>query len=300
MNAVVARDLTRRFGSFTAVDHVCFSIPQGSVYGFLGPNGSGKTTTIRMLTGILEPTAGSAVILGLDIAGDRDAVKSRLGYMSQRFSLYDDLTVSENLEFYAGMFSLPRSVARGRIEEVVGMAGLSGRTRDLAGSLSGGIRQRLALGCAILHRPELLFLDEPTSGVDPVSRRRFWDIIYELAAGGTTIMVTTHFMDEAEHCDAIGFMFDGRLIASGTPRELKELLPGSSWELLSDHPMDLLEKLERRPGIVDASVHGRALHLQVESGWEDEVASMGANRIVPSLEDVFVHLVRKHRKERNS
>ncbi len=300
MDAVVARDLTRRFGSFTAVDHVCFSIPQGSVYGFLGPNGSGKTTTIRMLTGILEPTEGSAVILGLDIAGDRDAVKSRLGYMSQRFSLYDDLTVSENLEFYAGMFSLPRSVARGRIEEVVGMAGLSGRTRDLAGSLSGGIRQRLALGCAILHRPELLFLDEPTSGVDPVSRRRFWDIIYELAAGGTTIMVTTHFMDEAEHCDAIGFMFDGRLIASGTPRELKELLPGSSWELLSDHPMDLLEKLERRPGIVDASVHGRALHLQVESGWEDEVASMGANRIVPSLEDVFVHLVRKHRKERNS
>lgn len=300
MNAVVARDLTRRFGSFTAVDHVCFSIPQGSVYGFLGPNGSGKTTTIRMLTGILEPTEGSAVILGLDSAGDRDAVKSRLGYMSQRFSLYDDLTVSENLEFYAGMFSLPRSVARGRIEEVVGMAGLSGRTRDLAGSLSGGIRQRLALGCAILHRPELLFLDEPTSGVDPVSRRRFWDIIYELAAGGTTIMVTTHFMDEAEHCDAIGFMFDGRLIASGTPRELKELLPGSSWELLSDHPMDLLEKLERRPGIVDASVHGRALHLQVESGWEDEVASMGANRIVPSLEDVFVHLVRKHRKERNS
>jgi len=300
MNAVVARDLTRRFGSFTAVDHVCFSIPQGAVYGFLGPNGSGKTTTIRMLTGILEPTEGSAVILGLDIAGDRDAVKSRLGYMSQRFSLYDDLTVSENLEFYAGMFSLPRSVARGRIEEVVGMAGLSGRTGDLAGSLSGGIRQRLALGCAILHRPELLFLDEPTSGVDPVSRRKFWDIIYELAAGGTTIMVTTHFMDEAEHCDAIGFMFDGRLIASGTPRELKQLLPGSSWELLSDHPMDLLEKLERRPGIVDASVHGRALHLQVERGWEDEVASMGANRIVPSLEDVFVHLVRKHGKERNS
>lgn len=300
MDAVVTHDLTRRFGSFTAVDHVGFSIPQGSVYGFLGPNGSGKTTTIRMLTGILEPTGGSAVVLGLDLTRGREAVKSRLGYMSQRFSLYDDLTVSENLEFYAGMFSLPRSVARGRIEEVVGMAGLSGRTRDLAGSLSGGIRQRLALGCAILHRPELLFLDEPTSGVDPVSRRRFWDIIYELAAGGTTIMVTTHFMDEAEHCDAIGFMFDGRLIASGTPRELKELLPGSSWELLSDHPMDLLEKLERRPGIVDASVHGRALHLQVESGWEDEVASMGANRIVPSLEDVFVHLVRKHRKERNS
>lgn len=300
MDAVVTHDLTRRFGSFTAVDHVGFSIPQGSVYGFLGPNGSGKTTTIRMLTGILEPTGGSAVVLGLDLARGREAVKSRLGYMSQRFSLYDDLTVAENLGFYAGMFSLPGAVARRRIEEVAGMAGLTGRTGDLAGALSGGIRQRLALGCAILHRPELLFLDEPTSGVDPVSRRRFWDIIYGLAAEGTTIMVTTHFMDEAEHCDAIGFMFDGRLIASGTPSELKQLLPGSSWELLSEDPMGLLGRFEGRPGIVDASVHGRSLHLQVESGREAEVASLGANRIVPSLEDVFVHLVRDQRKERIS
>jgi ABC-2 type transport system ATP-binding protein len=300
MDAVVTHDLTRRFGSFTAVDHVGFSIPQGSVYGFLGPNGSGKTTTIRMLTGILEPTGGSAVVLGLDLARGREAVKSRLGYMSQRFSLYDDLTVAENLGFYAGMFSLPGAVARRRIEEVAGMAGLTGRAGDLAGALSGGIRQRLALGCAILHRPELLFLDEPTSGVDPVSRRRFWDIIYGLAAEGTTIMVTTHFMDEAEHCDAIGFMFDGRLIASGTPRELKQLLPGSSWELLSEDPMGLLGRFEGRPGIVDASVHGRSLHLQVESGREAEVASLGANRIVPSLEDVFVHLVRDQRKERIS
>jgi ABC-2 type transport system ATP-binding protein len=300
MDAVVTHDLTRRFGSFTAVDHVGFSIPQGSVYGFLGPNGSGKTTTIRMLTGILEPTGGSAVVLGLDLARGREAVKSRLGYMSQRFSLYDDLTVAENLGFYAGMFSLPGAVARRRIEEVAGMAGLTGRAGGLAGALSGGIRQRLALGCAILHRPELLFLDEPTSGVDPVSRRRFWDIIYGLAAEGTTIMVTTHFMDEAEHCDAIGFMFDGRLIASGTPRELKQLLPGSSWELLSEDPMGLLGRFEGRPGIVDASVHGRSLHLQVESGREAEVASLGANRIVPSLEDVFVHLVRDQRKERIS
>ena len=300
MDAVVTHDLTRRFGSFTAVDHVGFSIPQGSVYGFLGPNGSGKTTTIRMLTGILEPTGGSAVVLGLDLTRGREAVKSRLGYMSQRFSLYDDLTVAENLGFYAGMFSLPGAVARRRIEEVAGMAGLTGRAGDLAGALSGGIRQRLALGCAILHRPELLFLDEPTSGVDPVSRRRFWDIIYGLAAEGTTIMVTTHFMDEAEHCDAIGFMFDGRLIASGTPSELKQLLPGSSWELLSEDPMGLLGRFEGRPGIVDASVHGRSLHLQVESGREAEVASLGANRIVPSLEDVFVHLVRDQRKERIS
>lgn len=236
MDAVVTRGLTRRFGRFTAVDGVSFSIPEGSVFGFLGPNGSGKTTTIRMLTGILEPSDGTAEILGTDLVAGREKVRENLGYMSQKFSLYDDLTVRENLDFYAGLFNLPPALARERAEEVVEMAGLSGRTRDLAGSLSGGIRQRLALGCAILHRPKLLFLDEPTSGVDPRSRRRFWDIIYGLAAGGTTVMVTTHFMDEAEHCDAIGFMYDGRLIASGTPADLKALLPGSAWEIPSEDP----------------------------------------------------------------
>mgnify|MGYP001766952348 FL=1 len=298
MDAVVTRGLTRRFGRFTAVDGVSFSIPEGSVFGFLGPNGSGKTTTIRMLTGILEPSDGTAEILGTDLVAGREKVRENLGYMSQKFSLYDDLTVRENLDFYAGLFNLPPALARERAEEVVEMAGLSGRTRDLAGSLSGGIRQRLALGCAILHRPKLLFLDEPTSGVDPRSRRRFWDIIYGLAAGGTTVMVTTHFMDEAEHCDAIGFMYDGRLIASGTPADLKALLPGSAWEIPSEDPIGLLEQLRGTEGLIESAVHGRSVHLLAETAGERVFESIGARRIVPSLEDVFVHLVTKEREAR--
>ena len=298
MDAVVTRGLTRRFGRFTAVDGVSFSIPEGSVFGFLGPNGSGKTTTIRMLTGILEPSDGTAEILETDLVAGREKVRENLGYMSQKFSLYDDLTVRENLDFYAGLFNLPPALARERAEEVVEMAGLSGRTRDLAGSLSGGIRQRLALGCAILHRPKLLFLDEPTSGVDPRSRRRFWDIIYGLAAGGTTVMVTTHFMDEAEHCDAIGFMYDGRLIASGTPADLKALLPGSAWEIPSEDPIGLLEQLRGTEGLIESAVHGRSVHLLAETAGERVFESIGARRIVPSLEDVFVHLVTKEREAR--
>ena len=298
MDAVVTRGLTRRFGRFTAVDGVSFSIPEGAVFGFLGPNGSGKTTTIRMLTGILEPSGGTAEILGTDLVAGREKVRENLGYMSQKFSLYDDLTVRENLDFYAGLFNLPSALARERAEEVVEMAGLSGRTRDLAGSLSGGIRQRLALGCAILHRPKLLFLDEPTSGVDPRSRRRFWDIIYGLAAGGTTIMVTTHFMDEAEHCDAIGFMYDGRLIASGAPADLKALLPGSAWEIPSEDPIGLLEQLDGTEGLIESAVHGRSVHLLAETAGERVFESLGARRIVPSLEDVFVHLVTKEREAR--
>jgi len=298
MDAVATRDLTRRFGNFTAVDRVSFRIPAGSVFGFLGPNGSGKTTTIRMLCGILEPTSGSAEILGMDLHSGREAIKANLGYMSQKFSLYDDLTAAENLDFYAGLFSLPRALARERIDEVVRMAGLSGRTKDRVAGLSGGIRQKLALGCAILHRPRLLFLDEPTSGVDPRSRRRFWDIIYDLASRGTTIMVTTHFMDEAEHCDSIGFMYDSRLIALGTPRELKSLVPGSVWEILSDKPMDLLRDLEGKPGFLDVAVYGRSLHVLAEEGAEKVLARVGARKIAPSLEDVFVHLVKAERGEK--
>ena len=298
MDAVVTRGLTRRFGRFTAVDGVSFSIPEGSVFGFLGPNGSGKTTTIRMLTGILEPSDGTAEILGTDLVAGREKVRENLGYMSQKFSLYDDLTVQENLDFYAGLFNMPPARARGRAAEIVEMAGLSGRTRDLAANLSGGIRQRLALGCAILHRPKLLFLDEPTSGVDPRSRRRFWDIIYGLAARGTTIMVTTHFMDEAEHCDAIGFMYDGRLIASGTPAELKALLPGTAWEIPSEDPIGLLGRLKGTKGLIESAVHGRAVHLLAETASEAVFESLGGRRILPTLEDVFVHLVMNEREAR--
>ena len=296
MDAVITHDLTRRFGRFTAVDRVNFSILEGSVFGFLGPNGSGKTTTIRMLTGILEPSAGSAEVLGMDLVSGREKVRENLGYMSQKFSLYDDLTVQENLDFYAGLFSLPPDRSRERAAEIVEMAGLSGRTKDLAAGLSGGLRQRLALGCAILHRPKLLFLDEPTSGVDPRSRRRFWDIIYGLAAEGTTIMVTTHFMDEAEHCDTIGFMFDSRLIATGTPAELKALLPGYAWEIPSEDPIGLLERLKGTKGLIESAVHGRSVHLLAETESAAVFESLGGRRIVPTLEDVFVHLVMNERK----
>lgn len=296
MDAVIAHELTRRFGRFTAVDRVSFRVPEGSVFGFLGPNGSGKTTTIRMLTGILEPSAGSAEVLGMDLASNKEKVREHIGYMSQKFSLYDDLTVRENLDFYAGLFSLPLARSRERIEKIVEMAGLSGRTNDLAGRLSGGFRQRLALGCAILHRPRLLFLDEPTSGVDPRSRRRFWDIIYGLAAEGTTIMVTTHFMDEAEHCDRIGFMYAGRLVASGSPAELKALLPGYAWEIPSEDPIGLLERLKGTKGMIESAVHGRSVHLLAEEDSGAVFESLGGRRIVPSLEDVFVHLVMNERK----
>ena len=298
MDAVITQDLTRRFGRFTAVDRVSFRIPEGSVFGFLGPNGSGKTTTIRMLTGILEPSEGSARVLGMDLVSEREKVRESLGYMSQKFSLYDDLTVQENLDFYAGLFSLPPARSRERIAEIVEMAGLLGRTNDLAGDLSGGLRQRLALGCAILHRPRLLFLDEPTSGVDPRSRRRFWDIIYGLAAEGTTVMVTTHFMDEAEHCDTIGFMFESRLIACGTPEELKALLPGTAWEIPSEDPIGLLERLKGTKGVMESSVHGRSVHLLAETENAVVFESLGGRRIVPTLEDVFVHLVMNEREAR--
>ncbi len=262
MDAVATHDLTRRFGHFTAVDRVSFSIPAGSVFGFLGPNGSGKTTTIRMLCGILEPTSGSAEILGMDLLSGREAIKADLGYMSQKFSLYDDLTAAENLDFYAGMFSLPRALARERIETVVRMAGLSGRTKERVAGLSGGIRQRLALGCAILHRPRLLFLDEPTSGVDPRSRRRFWDIIYDLASSGTTVMVTTHFMDEAEHCDAIGFMYDGGY-RPRYAREAEGLVPGSVWRSFRTSPWTCFGRWrENRGSLTSPSAGGASTSLR--------------------------------------
>ena len=246
MWAVETKELTRTFGSFTAVDKMTLNIRQGMIYGFLGPNGSGKSTTIRMLCGILEPSAGSGQVLELDIATQSEAIKSKIGYMSQKFSLYDDLTVRENLEFYAGMYSLSATVKQERIEAMIRMAGLSGRENELTANLSGGWKQRLALGSSILHQPAIVFLDEPTSGVDPKSRRLFWDIINDLAEAGTTIMVTTHFMDEAEHCDEIGFIFDGKLIASDTPSHLKQAIPGRLMQILTADPMGLLMELEQK------------------------------------------------------
>lgn len=298
MWAVETRDLTRTFGAFTAVDRISLKIRQGGIYGFLGPNGSGKSTTIRMLCGIIEPSAGSGEVMGLDIVSQSEQIKAKIGYMSQKFSLYDDLTVRENLEFYAGLYSLPASLKNERIAEMIGMAGLTGRENELTANLSGGWKQRLALGSSILHRPQILFLDEPTGGVDPKSRRMFWGIIYDLAAAGTTVMVTTHFMDEAEHCDEIGFIFEGRLIASDTPSGLKRSIPGRLLKIRSDDPLGLIAELARQGmPILDAYAQGAAVHLQVAEMDLGKYEKLQGKLIQPSLEDVFVHFVKQKRQE---
>lgn len=298
MYVVETQGLTRVFGNFTAVDHINLAIQQGSIYGFLGPNGSGKSTTIRMLCGILEPTAGTGLVLGLDIAQSGEKIKTQIGYMSQKFSLYDDLTVLENLNFYAGLYSLSKNEAKQRISEMLDMAGLTGREKEMTANLSGGWKQRLALGCSILHKPPIVFLDEPTGGVDPKSRRLFWDIIYDLAAQGTTVMVTTHFMDEAEHCDEIGFIFEGKLIASATPKSLKESVPGKLLSIHADDPMALLEQLLANSApLLDAYVYGSHVRVLVKEADQNFYNGFSPEVVAPSLEDVFVNYVKKRRGE---
>ncbi len=294
--------LTKRFGSFTAVDGVTFQVMPGQVVGYLGPNGSGKTTTIRMLCGLLHPTAGTAQVRGLDVVRNPEAVKRQIGYMSQKFSLYDDLTVRENLEFYAGVYDLTVQEERKRLPEILHMAGLETRTETTAADLSGGWRQRLALGCALVHRPPLLFLDEPTSGVDPVARREFWDLIYELAADGTTIFVTTHYMDEAEHCGRVGFMHSGRLLDFDTPRALKaKHLQGAAWSLEVTPLLDAIELLVTLTGVAQARLHGdRAQVIIAPGAWTPDALSArlveggiqvkGVEPVEPTLEDVFTLL----------
>ncbi|UFJ39840.1 ABC transporter ATP-binding protein [Brevibacillus humidisoli] len=231
MNDVIqCENLTKKFQQHVVVNNLTLSIRKGSIFGFLGPNGSGKSTTIRMLCGLLLPTSGSGTVLGFDITKESEEIKQRIGYMSQRFSLYEDLTVEENLDFYAGIYGITGSRLRERKAELIAMAGLEGRENQLAGSLSGGWKQRLALSCALLHQPELLILDEPTAGVDPVSRRVFWDVIHRLAEQGMTVLVSTHYMDEAETCDEIGFIFFGDLLAQGTPRQLIERMSAANLE----------------------------------------------------------------------
>jgi ABC-2 type transport system ATP-binding protein len=298
MWAVETEELSRTFGNFTAVDRVSLKIRQGGIYGFLGPNGSGKSTTIRMLCGIIEPSGGSGQVMGLDIVRQSEQIKANIGYMSQKFSLYNDLTVRENLEFYAGLYSLPLSIKNERIAEMVRMAGLTGRENELTGNLSGGWKQRLALGSSILHRPAILFLDEPTGGVDPKSRRMFWDIIYQLSAAGTTVMVTTHFMDEAEHCDEIGFIFEGKLIASDTPSGLKRSIPGQLLKISSADPIELMAELTRQGlPMLDIYAQGAAVHLRVTEADLPQYAKFQGKLIQPSLEDVFVHFVKQKRQE---
>lgn len=296
--AVETSHLTRSFGSFIAVNDVSLRIEAGSIYGFLGPNGSGKSTTIRMLCGILAPTSGSGSILGMDLRREGEEIKTKIGYMSQKFSLYDDLTVLENLEFYAGMYSLSRGVRRERIQQMLEMAGLKDRQNELTANLSGGFKQRLALGCSIIHQPLILFLDEPTGGVDPKSRRLFWDIIYELALQGTTVMVTTHFMDEAEHCDKIGFIYEGRLIADDKPETLKQTIPGVLLEIPAADPIGAMEQFaDAREDCLDIYPYGTSVHVLLKPEHKAAFAAFDYQVITPSLEDVFVYYVKSRSKE---
>lgn len=298
MYAIQTDKLTRVFGKFTAVDEVTLNVERGSIYGFLGPNGSGKSTTIRMLCGLLLPTSGRGRVLGFDVAKETEQIKANIGYMSQKFSLYDDLTVMENLAFYAGLYGISGPKGRRRIEEMLAMAGLDARRNELTVNLSGGWKQRLALGCAILHKPLMLFLDEPTGGVDPKARRLFWDIIYELAAAGTTVMVTTHFMDEAEHCDKIGFIFEGRLIADDKPGNLKKSLPGLLLEIHADDPVTMRDTLAgQENACLDAYLYGNAIHVLALHEQAAAFQAWQPRIIQPSLEDVFVFYVKTRRKE---
>ena len=304
--AVVVRNLERRFGSFVAVNRISFSVAKGEVFGFLGPNGAGKSTTIRMLCGILAPSGGSGTVAGLDVRTQAEEVKSKIGYMSQKFSLYEDLTVEENINFYSGIYRIPAEKHEARKEWVIEMAGLREHRRSRTAILATGWKQRLALGCAILHEPPILFLDEPTSGVDPISRRRFWDLIYELSGKGVTVFVTTHYMDEAEYCDRLGLIYRGELIAIGTPEHLKtELMREEVLEVLCDRPQDALTEVGRAEGVKEAALFGKTLHVVVTdsraatASIRDAIVKAGfavarIEKIVPSLEDVFVSLIEAH------
>lgn len=302
--AVRAVRLCKRFGSFVAVDELDLEVRTGEVFGFLGSNGAGKSTAIRMLCGLLAPTSGEARVLGIDVARDPEAVKRRIGYMTQRFSLYEDLTVAQNLRFYGGVYGLEGAAHAGRAAWALEMAGLTGKEKVLTGDLSGGWKQRLALACAVLHRPRVLFLDEPTGGVDPISRRRFWHLIDQMAGEGVTVIVTTHYMDEAEHCDRIAFMHAGRLVALGSVSELKTVFAGRSLlEVRCARPLEGLDLLMREPFVVEAAVFGTRLHLVVtDQAAGGQVVSLlergghgpaSVEPVVPSLEDCFIHAIRE-------
>jgi ABC-2 type transport system ATP-binding protein len=306
--AVHIENLTKRFGDFVAVDQISLEVKRGEIFGFLGPNGAGKSTTIRILCGLLPPTSGSATVAGFDVATQPEEIRRNIGYMSQKFSLYDDLKVEENIEFFGGVYGVSPQELPARRDYVLKMAVLEDKRDSPTRSLSGGWKQRLALGCAILHQPPILFLDEPTSGVDPIARRNFWELIYQLSAAGHTIFVTTHYMDEAEYCHRVALMYGGRIIALGSPDELKTSL--GVGHLLNLESSDLLRSmtaLENKPGILDIAVFGGGLHIKVEDAgaaipeiWATLKAAgirvTALDSIVPSMEDVFVSLIEKEEK----
>ena len=301
--SIEVKSLTKKFGAFTAVDAVSFEVGRGAIFGFLGANGAGKSTTIRMLCGLLNPSSGTATVGGFDITRQPERVKRVIGYMSQKFSLYEDLTVIENIRFFGGVYGLERKAIESRASWVLEMAGLKGRERSLTRTLSVGWKQRLALGCAILHEPRIVFLDEPTGGVDPAARRRFWELINELSERKVTVFVTTHYLDEAEYCNDIRLIHAGRIVAGGSPQELKtKYIQNPILEVASDRVVDALEILQKEPWVLETSIFGTSLHVSVAD--EDEglrlvrdrlgregIAIHRAERIMPSLEDVFIHKI---------
>jgi ABC-type multidrug transport system ATPase subunit len=307
--AISAEHLVRRFGQVTAVDDVSFRVEQGEIFGFLGPNGSGKTTVIKMLTGLLPLSGGSARVEGLDVRVDSEAVRERIGYMSQNYSLYQDLTVAENLQFYGRIYSLDPARLKRRIEEIVQLHGLAPYMNRLSAQLSGGWKQRLALGCAMLHEPKLLFLDEPTAGIDPVARRQLWDLLFELSGHGITFFVTTHYMDEAERCSHVAYIYYGKIIADGTPNSLRELPdvqpPGTiRVEITTPEVTRALRFARRIPGVRSATIFGQSIHALMDDHLDlndlreqllkNGIAVAEIRPLAPSLEDVFVELTYKH------
>jgi len=301
--AVEVRSLTKRFGDFVAVDAVSFEVERGRIFGFLGANGAGKSTTIRMLCGLLDPTSGTATVGGHDIVRETERVKRTIGYMSQRFSLYEDLTVAENIRFFGGAYGLAQKTLADRLPWVLRLAGLEGRERSLTRTLSVGWKQRLALGCAVLHEPKIVFLDEPTGGVDPASRRSFWELINDLSERGITVFVTTHYLDEAEYCNDIRLIHAGRIVAGGSPRELKTtVIKNPILEIACDRVVEALEILQKEPWVLETSIFGTSLHISVADEEEgrrlipsrlgrEGIAVQRIDRIMPSLEDVFIHKI---------
>ena len=301
-NSVVIEDLVKRFGDFVAVNHISLETRRGEIFWFLGPNGAGKSTTIRMLSGLLRPTSGRAIVAGYDVARQPESVRQNIGYTSQKFSLYNDLKVIENLRLFAGLYSVPAGKVKERMDWALDTANLKGQENLIVATLPGGWKQRLALGCAVLHRPPIIFLDEPTSGVDPISRRQFWDLIHKMAAEGVTVFVTTHYMEEAEYCNRLALIFRGKMVALGTPSELKQKSMKGKLLLVDCEPLGpAVEALQWAPMVLDAAVFGSALHLVVEQAEEatPEVKKYLSERgvtvrriekIRPSLEDVFVSL----------
>ena len=302
--AIVVKNLSRYFGDFVAVDDISFEVHRGEIFGFLGPNGAGKSTTIRMLNGLLLPTSGEGRVGGFDIIRENDRIKSHIGYMSQRLSLYEDLTAAENLDFFGGVYGLPASLLKERITEVLTQVGLQERQHELTRNLPLGLKQRLALASAIIHHPSILFLDEATSGVDPISRRNFWDLIYAMAEEGRTILVTTHYMEEAEFCDRLVLIYQGCIIAQGTPSKLKGEVQEAILAVFPDNLDGALELIKKLPQVAEAAVFGDGLHVatlqpaETEAGIKEalaahDIAFGGIERVPPSLEDAFISLVQR-------